>query len=262
MVRNRLPIPCLAALAILLLLIPALALAQDATTKVEHFKVYNTHGPTAPLPPVYLYDQFVGEFVQILFLDRFANPVNKNNEGLTDTTTHLSWWRIDHPEPSRHILVTNQFGQDQEWFLGDARWLLAPALKNPQPGPVPPDPPSTINHFKCYDAKGAPLFKPVDLEDQFGHRTAVVDTPVCFCNPVEKDLPDGIRYPILDPITHLACYRIDPMLFYGITVLIRDQFFFGPIYLEDDCLLCVPSLKQEVVPTDPGTWGHVKALYR
>ena len=34
------------------------------------------------------------------------------------------------------------------------------------------------------------------------------------------------------------------------------------VTLQPPVLLCVPTLKQEVVPADVATWGKVKAMYR
>ena len=44
-------------------------------------------------------------------LDKFANPVDKNGEGIPDTTLHQTWWEIDDPQPVRAVEMANQLGQ-------------------------------------------------------------------------------------------------------------------------------------------------------
>lgn len=243
-----------------------LLLAAGSTTgfaqaglPIDHYKVYNVE-PNHPLfLPVLLRDQFGQGPVMVMFLERFANPVDKNNEGVFDSLLHYAWWRIDNPQPPRAALIGNQFGQDQEFHIGDGVYLLNPAIKHAQ---SPGEPLPVANHYKCYQAVGPPVLREVFLVDQFGPRTAMVLEPELLCNPAEKVTPDGLVYPIVNPLAHLACYRIQPPLFYGLGALIHDQFFFGDIRFKDDCLLCVPSTKNIIVPTEPQTWGRVKALYR
>lgn len=233
--------------------------AQDGALPIDHYKVYNVEPKYSLGLPVFLRDQFGESQVQVLFLDRFANPVDKNGEGIRNFDLHYSWWRIDSPQPLRAALVGNQFGQDQEFRLGDAVYLLNPALKNPEPTQPPlPD----ANHYQCYQAEGLPVEREVALYDQLGTRTAFVSFPELLCNPVEKVTPDGISYPIVDPLAHLACYRIEPPVQYLLPAMFQDQFFGGEIRFVDDCLLCVPSTKNIIVPTEPQTWGRLKSLYR
>lgn len=235
------------------------ASAQPGTPPIDHYKVYNVEPNYPYFHSVMLKDQFGEHPVMVTVLERFANPVDKNGEGMIDPFLHYAWWRIDSPEPPRAALVGNQFGQDQEFRVFDGVYLLNPAIKHAQ-SPTEPLPPA--NHYKCYRAIGQPVDRPVVLTDQFGTRTAVVLQPELLCNPAEKITADGVVYPIVNPFAHLACYRIEPPIFYGLGALIHDQFFFGEIRFKEDWLLCVPSTKNEVVPTEPQTWGRVKALYR
>ncbi len=256
------------ALAILSLLPPLNAGAQGLP-RVEHQKVYTVEQHVPLGRTVDLHDQFGLEHTVIQQLDFFSNPVDQNHEGLQDTLVHFSWWRIFDtlPRPSRRLLVSNKLGADQEWVIRTPTHLLTPAIKN-EVGPGAPEgglppPPTHVNHFKCYQAESGPrIDRPLILEDQFGIRTAVVDTAFCFCTPVEKVLPDGIRYPIVDPETHLACYLISPSLHYGIPFVWRDQFFTGTNFALNDILVCVPSVKDEVVPTQKESWGRLKSVYR
>jgi hypothetical protein len=230
-------------------------------TAVDHYHIYNVDPPYTYGLPVILTDQFGTVQVPVLDLERFGVPVNKNNEGIIDTVLHYSWWRINDPEPPRIVLVGNQFGQDQQWTLYDAQFLLNPALKNFDPA-TGQHPPTGVNHYKCYTAVGPPVQKTVTLTDQFGTRDGIIMEPQFLCTPTQKVDPAGVVYPIADPITHLACYVIQPPMFYGIPANFEDQFMQGQIRFRDDCLLCVPSTKNVIVPTEPKSWSRVKGLYR
>jgi hypothetical protein len=233
--------------------------AQAQPPFIDHYHVYNVEPNYSVGLPVILRDQFGEENTVVQFLERFSNPVDKNGEGIIDSLLHYSWWRIDNPEPIRSVLITNQFGPDQPWQVGDAMYLLNPAYKNyQQPGGQPP----VANHYKCYRALGPPIQKDVVLIDQFGIRSGFVTAPELLCNPVEKQIPGKPPDPIIDPVAHLACYRLEPPQFYGIPATMLDQFGPRDIRFRDDCLLCVPSLKDHIVPTEPGTWSRVKGLYR
>jgi hypothetical protein len=255
------------ALAILSLLPPPNAAAQGLP-RVEHLKVYTVEQQVPLNRVVDLHDQFGLEHVIVQRLEFFSNPVDQNHEGLEDSLTHFSWWRILDPvtHPTRRLIISNKLGSDQQWQIREPTHLLTPALKNELAPGTPegglPPPPTHVNHFKCYEATGPRLDRPLILEDQWGIRTAIVDSAFCFCTPVEKILPDGIRYPILDPETHLACYRITPSIHYGIPFVWRDQFFTGTNFALNDILVCVPSIKDEVVPTQKESWGRVKSVYR
>ena len=169
---------------------------------------------------------------------------------------HYTWWRIS-PQPYEALVVaTNQFG-DQTLRLFDAQYLWNPALKN-EAGDPPP-----ANHYKCYACEGNPIQVPVLLTDQFDEWRAVVTWPRWFCNPAEKTDPTGQVYPIEDPQLHYICYEfeeIDPALF---TAMVTDQFIREELLnLSPSDLLCVPTEKLEVTPTQQGTWGRMKIMYR
>ncbi len=59
-----------------------------------------------------------------------------------------------------------------------------------------------LDHFKCYKAKSRFPNKVVELVDQFGPATVIVQRPERLCNPVDKN-GEGIN----DPTAHLTCYK-------------------------------------------------------
>jgi hypothetical protein len=173
----------------------------------------------------------------------------------------MTWYKIHTPEPLKKVIVSNQFGEDV-LEVTDAAYLVNPALKWGMPGEPLPD---GLSHFKCYFANGRPVDMPVQLETQFGHETVHVLHPEIFCNPAEKIDENGVRYPIVNEVDHLVCYRIEPIMPLGLTVEVIDQFTGDmpfPLHVEENVWLCVPSEKTGVVQVQSSTWGEVKAIYR
>jgi hypothetical protein len=221
----------------------------------NHYKTYETTGPFFP-GPVWSRDQFGEVVIDELMLTKFATPVSKNNEGICDTLAHQSWWEFLVPQPIRIIEAQDQFGT-HEWMLGDARFLLLPALKNDPTGqPIP-----ELNHYICYDANGPMIEIPVRLGDQFDLVNVVVLDARYFCNPCEKQTPDGFVYPIIDPSAHLTVYFVDNPTPYQIEALVRDQFMEGPVLLRENFFLAVPALKTQVFEPGSTEWDRIKALF-
>jgi hypothetical protein len=190
----------------------------------------------------------------------YANPVNKNGEGIIDPILHYTWWRINPPRPhSGTIVASNQFG-DQTLQLGPGEYLWNPSLKFPQGPPPPPLP--IANHYLCYRATGSFVPRTVTLQDQFGGYQVNVLYPDWFCNPVDKQY-QGLPGQIVRPDAHQTCYRIEPLSpFPPVTITFLDEFQFGQTVLEQQVWLCVPTSKHEVTPTQASTWGSLKATYR
>ncbi|MBW1743743.1 MAG: hypothetical protein JRJ47_10000 [Deltaproteobacteria bacterium] len=242
----------------MLALAGGVAYAQQAP---DHHKCYAVTPWQLPIPRVVvLEDQFGTVQGSVEHLRMFSPPVRKelpggDNSWIINPEDHLTWYDfIGEPGEERRLLVTNQFGPDQEWTIGDPRFLLLPAWKVDVWPPLPPvDHPTDLDHYLCYDALSGP---PVGLDgvtlwDQFTDmlppEPVTVHEPVLFCNPVQKTVvePPGETYPIFDPENHLACYRIEPQIPPSIPfeVLANDQFGDSFFMILDSQYLCVPSLK-------------------
>jgi hypothetical protein len=220
----------------------------------NHYKVYNIDPGFDYHGNIQLLDQFGSYSVESLWLQKFANPVHKNQEPIFFPEVHHTWWMLDLMGVGWRVDLFNQFGP-QVWQVENPRYLVAPARKYETGPPLP------FNHYLAYEAFGVPLQMPVFLQDQFGDVEVVVMEPLYFLNPVEKT-HDGLVYPIIDPMSHLACYRIDPPLPYDIQVVAEDQFGMHDFMIMDHDCLCVPSWKENVVKTENKTWSDIKELYR
>jgi hypothetical protein len=154
------------------------------------------------------------------------------------------------------IDAQDQFGT-HEWMLGDARYLLLPALKNEPTGQEIPE----LNHYLCYEAQGPTLGVVVTLTDQFDQVNVVVLEGKYFCNPCEKQDPTGLVYPIVDPWAHLTVYLVENPRPYSIPVWVRDQFVEESIILNDNLFLAVPAMKLNVIQPGSSEWNRIKALY-
>jgi hypothetical protein len=233
----------------------------QAQFNIDHYIVYRDLMPFPAGLQVDLIDQFGPSSTILLNRDKFANPADKTHppelpdiQNILYPDEHLSWWRFEVPVPnSKNVLVTNQFGPDQPWRLGDAEYLLVPAIKE-QVGDI------VLNqHYECYIALEAPpVGIPVNLLDQFDLQLdVVVEQARYLCNPVEKLGPPPLvpSGPPVFPQDHLACYDItgwpSPWM-----VSVEDQVFVEIDQLEEAEMLCVPSTKTIIEPTPSlAPWG-------
>jgi hypothetical protein len=257
----------LAAGLLLLAQAPAHAQGNPPGVNPTHYWTYQLHQPFAQPQPILVQDQFFPAPmpVSVDHMDRLVNWVIKTDPatGFTsvpvDTSLHYTWWNIAEKLPVNQVVgVTNQFGS-YPVTVSNLEFLLTPAYKNHQASvPFP-----TANHYSCYRATGfPPPGRPFLLSDEW-HQDVEAPGPLEFlCAPCMKE-HNGVTYPILDPVTHLALYSISPQspLF---TPLISDQFFFGPQLVQQLPVeyLLVPSTKQVVTDTKHHTWGQLKMLYR
>ena len=147
------------------------------------------------------------------------------------------------------VTVSNQFddlGLPQTLEVHNPNALCVPTEKNP----MPPGQPLVRDHYKCYDAMGPIVSRPVTLADQFQYREVTVLHPILFCNPADKN-GGGI----VNQIDHITCYMTDPPggLVPGM-VTIRNQFYqYESLELGPPMALCVPSKKIEWTPVTTTT---------
>ena len=225
----------------------------------NHYLVYEITETYVFTGQIMLVDQFSEFHTTVVEMDKFANPVMKNNEPIIEPDIHQTWWLIDDPIPpctDKLVEIANQFGR-QEWMVGDGRYLVLPAYKD-MPGAGWP---ASWNHYKCYDAEGPAVNVPVQLVDQFGSYVMVAVDPVLFCNPCMKEV-NGLQFDMVWPDIHLAVYRLDPPEQAGFFAVASDQFGVWDINLEEPIWLVLPTEKLTVVETESKSWGDVKSLYR
>ena len=221
----------------------------------DHFRSYLVSGHLLPTPlGVSLQDQFGTVQGTVEYIRMFSPPVEKRlptgeTSPIIHPENHLTWYDFVGTSEERTLLVTNQFGTDQEWVVKDPVYLLLPAWKpyvNEQPTYL--DPPSGLDHYLCYDViSGPPVgLDGVILTDQFHQEQVTVGDPVVFCNPVEKTvLPIGPTYDIIDPDNHLACYDapgLRPPWTWDVSA--NDQFGDSMFLIGEYRYLCVPSEKK------------------
>lgn len=249
-----------------LLVVGASAAHAQVSPLWDHYRTYAATLTALSAPPgtIGLIDQFGDwQYTVPLELVRFSNPDEKyhapNLYPINDPRLHYTWWYLgSEPFTRPSVLVTNQFGPQIVDVFGDEIYLLNPAIKN---DPIPEIP--VANHYKCYRCQGDPPGISVVLSDQFKQRTATVLEPVVLCNPAVKTVePGGFVYPIVDHNQHYVGYLIEPQEF-AVTAMVSDQFIRDQqLLIFNDFLLLVPSEKHDATPTESGTWGRVKKLYR
>jgi len=216
---------------------------------LEHFLAYKIEpkGEKFVKRFVTLADQFETNEFKVIKPFMLLNPIDKNDEGIDDTYTHLKAYRIRGPhdiEPQ--ILVQNQFGSITLDTVR-ASFLLVPSAKSLDGPPGPTEP--SVGHFKCYKvivSEGFPKFEKrrVHVFDPNYDEVKLlkVKNPKLLCNPVEKDGGE-----IFDSETHLLCYKVKPIFpdIHQPRKHVHTDNQFGPekLHTVNERLLCVPSEK-------------------
>ncbi len=101
---------------------------------LEHFKCYKVKTaigtPKFARREVTLVDQFGETTVTVLKPEALCNPVDKNGEGVKDSDTHLTCYKIIPRSFSLkpEVLVANQFGEN-ELTVVSRRTLCVPSAK-------------------------------------------------------------------------------------------------------------------------------------
>lgn len=181
------------------------------------------------------------EKAELLVLSYFANPVSKNRESIYDRNAHLTWYWLYQPipEPTRMVVVENQFGQ-QKIVIGKPAALLAPAQKRQKDSQFPME----LDHFKLYWVlERESVDKSVALQDQFGSEEARVTYPVAFGVPVQKEYEGKVSH-IHNDEAHLMIYSITPQSLRQ-TRVVRDQFGRHYLIFLRSVGLAAPSVKLE-----------------
>ncbi len=228
--------------------IGAPAKAEAPRPPLDHFKCYLSQSDiTTNIPPVLLTDQFGHSEAQVLKSSRFCTPVEKRHGNIitpiTDKDAHLEFYDIAVSDTPSLVEVGNQFGPKQHLEVGRALYLVVPTQKI-QPGNHPF--PQNLDHFKCYEAFGQPVSIPVGLTDQFGQEPDVKAVePQLLCNPTEK-IHNNVETPILNPLDHLVCYRLEGTIPQINGAFVRNQFGTESLHLDIADLLCLPSTKKVI----------------
>lgn len=99
--------------------------------KFNHFLCYRVLEETSEGQQVTLKDQFDKEPVSanVIKLEYFCPPCQKNKEAIVDPDDHLAIYRIEiHPTPDKERKIKNQFGT-YILTIGKARFLGVPTTK-------------------------------------------------------------------------------------------------------------------------------------
>ncbi len=143
---------------------------------------------------------------------------------------------------------------------GSARSSGTTQLLSQPSGQVPPN---DIDHFTCYIAKttatAVPQFNSpaaVELSDQFAPQGFLVGLGrlVLHCNPTEKFVAGAPVTPIVNPLTHLACFSVQATpattsVQPSFSVQVKNQFGTGTLVTGQPVLFCLPSWKNLTAAT-------------
>lgn len=231
---------------------------QNPLVCSDHYLCYVAKElPPLTNPPVVdLEDQFFAAAYDVGRANLFCNPASKNFEPITDPDTHQKAYRIKKvagPHIQPFVTIQNQFGQLRLHVVTETH-LMVPSSKGLTSAPPTPNPEAPgFEHFKCYRVSvvGPTKFPKnviIEVADQFGNGKYLVRKPLRICAPVEKKLVGGQIEPIRDPIRHLVCYGLRPIVKIPPPDEIQatNQFGIEHLRLKKEREFCVPSLKTVV----------------
>jgi hypothetical protein len=205
---------------------------------------------TFPVRTVSAQDQFGTLSLTLRYPHRLCAPANKNNEGITDPTEHLTGYRTKAAFSKRtNQTVVDQFGTQQLDVVRPDLFMV-PTAKNGVPLAPPPG-----DHFTCYKvrrSRGAAKFvsRTVTVTDQFQTVTETLLKPYRLCAPASKNNEDPSAP--LHP-DHLLCYKVKTIPFAETDVSTDNQFGPDQLRLIHRRELCVPALKNPSASTTTST---------
>ena len=209
-------------------------------------------------------DQFQTVTITLAKPGLFCNPVDKNGEGITNPSTHLTCYdkplltRWD-PKPEQ-LTATDQFG---EWALNvrsqsSAFCVPTADLTNPQQqanGAVSSAllalQATEIDNYNLYWAKRTPRTpkferRTVSLVDQWIDENVEVIRPLRFATPAEISPEEYI-----DKAAKLTCYKIKMVgKFEQRDVKIQNRFGQETLSVKKPSMLCLPS--EQLAAPPPG----------
>lgn len=248
------------AIAAGLALAPSNAHAQAGAIDPTHYWTYTIENPNLGPFPIRATDQFLPMTpMDVMKSVKLVNWVSKDHSPVPDTLRHFVWWDVEPKIPvTRFVEIVNQFGTANVGIEA-LDFLLTPAFKN-VPQPILP----YWNHYLCYRAQGGNTFNgDRTFQDEWRFDQQPVYELRYICNPCIKE-HNGQIYPIIDPYTHFAVYRVNPLSGY-FSPPVFDQFASTPyfVYQYPSEWLFVPSVKNEIPTSNQrNTWGRIKTLYR
>ena len=235
-------------------------LDDPPTTSLEHFMSYKAKIPKGTEKfekfTVTLSDQFdTNKNYTVEKPERLFNPVDKNEEGLTDKISHMVGYKIKEVkgepkfEKITGLIVSNQFG-DITLDVKKPKLILVPSAKNHDATPDVLNP-VTIDHFTCYDVKETkhtPKFekRPATAHDPNFEITKEyeIKKPKLLCIPVEKT-HNELTSAITSPDENLLCYDAkkpkSTEKFEKLNVFTNNQFGSDELKIDRVEDLCIPS---------------------
>jgi len=229
--------------------------ANFELTPPDHFKFYEVDWKEGLYvgEDVQLVDQFGAINATVGDAVSFGNPAEKqhgeNVTSIADPNRHYTLYELDYgkEEPmldSWQVVVTNQFGENQELTVVGPVALAVPTRKGDHEAP------ECLNHYLVYDAYGLPMEVVVELNDQFIADNVTVYEPSYFANPVKKTVVEtGDVAAIEDEDLHWVLYDISgevPSI--DKTIQIANQF-------GNDQVLNLTYRDTLAVPSQKIDWG-------
>ena len=193
----------------------------------------------------------VAEKARVLKVKQFCNAVDKNGEGITDPSAHLTCNAIRRPLSSRpQVVTTDQFGElELDVRKGRSQICLPTDLLYIEDVKIIAPPPLLDSYelYRIRKTRGSDKFekREVSVEDVFLDETVLLKKSRRLGVPTYRS-GSGIR----NPFHHLNCYSLKPPKFKKVNIQVKNAFGTLDLTVRRPNLLCTPSEK-EVVSEDP-----------
>jgi hypothetical protein len=193
----------------------------------------------------------VADEARVLKVKQFCNAVDKNGEGITDPSAHLTCYDIRRPISARpQVVTTDQFGELELDVRKQRSQICLPTDLLYIEDVKIIAPPPLLDSYELYgirETRGSDKFekREVSVEDVFLDETVLLKKSKRLGVPTNRS-GSGIR----NPFHHLNCYSLKPPKFKKVNIQVKNAFGTLDLTVRRPNLLCTPSEK-EVVSEDP-----------
>jgi hypothetical protein len=193
----------------------------------------------------------VGDQVRVQKVKQFCNAVDKNDEGITDPSAHLTCYDIRGPLSTRpQAVTTDQFGELELDVRKQRSQICLPTQLLRVEDTEIVGPPPILDSYEFYnvrETRGSDRFekREVSVEDTFLDETVLLKKSMRLGAPTNLSGSD-----IRDPFHHLNCYSLKPPKFKKVNIQIKNAFGSYGLTVRRPNMLCTPSEKK-IVSEDP-----------
>jgi hypothetical protein len=189
----------------------------------------------------------VADQARVLKVKQFCNAVDKNDEGITDPSAHLTCYSVRGPLSTRpQVVTTDQFGELELDVRKQRSQICLPTqLVWVEDTKIVGSPPilDSYEFYNVRETRGSDRFekREVSVEDTFLDETVLLKKSMRLGVPTNLSGSD-----IRNPFHHLNCYSLKPPKFKKVKIEVKNAFGSYGLTVRRPNMLCTPSEKEIV----------------